>query len=302
MKSSVVIKGNKFGFQIVLNPDLDFEVLLSEVEKKFQASSGFFDPDRPVAVSFTGRDLSEDETDILVDRIHEKSNLRICYVIDGAQAEETRFARALSGMELFQNGFLDPSGLAPGRKKDGTPKDRLRPEPSRRETEVPEVPEESGDPKTEDAGTDQPVPPVRGEGPVFPEDEVGKHGQFYRGILRSGQKIEVDGSFVILGDVNPGAQIIAGGNVVVLGSLKGTVYAGYPADREAIVAALNMEPMQIQIGDLIARSADSGGKRDRKLLKKKKQQEMDARMAFVEGQNICIEKIDRSLINEISSR
>ena len=130
MKSSVVIKGNKYGFQIVLNPDLDFEVLLSEVEKKFQASSGFFDPDRPVAVSFTGRDLSEDETDILVDRIHEKSNLRICYVIDGAQAEETRFARALSGMELFQNGFLDPSGLAPGRKKDGTPKDRLRPEPS----------------------------------------------------------------------------------------------------------------------------------------------------------------------------
>ena len=98
------------------------------------------------------------------------------------------------------------------------------------------------------------------------------------------------------------AEYNSGTNTTIIGLMKGTVYAGYPADREAIVAALNMEPMQIQIGDLIARSADSGGKRDRKLLKKKKQQEMDARMAFVEGQNICIEKIDRSLINEISSR
>ena len=49
----------------------------------------------------------------------------------------------------------------------------------------------------------------------FPENIIGKNGQFYRGTLRSGQKIEVDGSIVVLGDINPGAQIIAGGNVVV---------------------------------------------------------------------------------------
>ena len=131
---------------------------------------------------------------------------------------------------------------------------------------------------------------------------MGKHGQFYRGILRSGQKIEVDGSFVILGDVNPGAQIIAGGNVVILGSLKGTVYAGFPADRNAIVAALNMEPMQIQIGDFIARSADADPKRGRKPVKKKKQSDLEPRMAFVDDGNICIEKIDRKLIGEISGR
>lgn len=45
-------------------------------------------------------------------------------------------------------------------------------------------------------------------------------GQFYRGTLRSGQVLESDSSIVILGDVNPGAKIVSGGNVVVLGSIR----------------------------------------------------------------------------------
>ena len=131
----------------------------------------------------------------------------------------------------------------------------------------------------------------------FPENLVGKNGQFYRGTLRSGQKIEVDGSIVVLGDINPGAQIIAGGNVVVLGCLKGTVYAGYPGDRGAFVASLMMEPMQIQIGDCIARSPDQKVKKTKK---KKNQKQLEAKLAFVENDSIFIETITRSLISEIS--
>ena len=133
----------------------------------------------------------------------------------------------------------------------------------------------------------------------FPESIVGKNGQFYRGTLRSGQKIEVEGSIVVLGDINPGAQIVAGGNVVVLGCLKGTVYAGYPQDRGAFVASLMMEPMQIQIGDCIARSPDQKAKKQ-KTGRKKNQKQLEAKLAFVENDSIFIETITRSLISEIS--
>lgn len=54
MKSSVIIKGNKYGFQIVLNPTLPFEELLREVGNKFKESTHFFDLNKPIAVSFTG--------------------------------------------------------------------------------------------------------------------------------------------------------------------------------------------------------------------------------------------------------
>lgn len=244
MKSSVIIKGNKYGLQIVLNPTLPFEELLKEVAAKFKESIRFFDFSESIAVSFEGRNLTQGEQNLLVDTIMENSGLKINYIIDGARAVETEFAEALSA-----------------------------------------VPEEEMEKQEEQL--------------TFPENLVGKNGQFYRGTLRSGQKIEVDGSIVILGDINPGAQIVAGGNVVVLGCLKGTVYAGYPSDQGAFVASLMMEPMQIQIGDCIARAPDQKIKKT-KLGKKKNQKQLEAKLAFVENNSIFIETITRSLISEIS--
>ena len=58
-------------------------------------------------------------------------------------------------------------------------------------------------------------------------EELSSHtGQFYKGTLRSGQMLESDSSLIILGDVNPGGKVIAKGNVIILGALKGNVYAG----------------------------------------------------------------------------
>lgn len=81
-------------------------------------------------------------------------------------------------------------------------------------------------------------------------------GQFHKGTLRSGQVLESESSIIILGDVNPGAKVIAKGNVIVLGSLKGTIYAGINGNENAFVVALYMNPVQIRIGDTIARSPD----------------------------------------------
>ena len=71
---------------------------------------------------------------------------------------------------------------------------------------------------------------------------------FYRGTLRSGAKIESDGSVVVIGDVNPSSIIRARGNVIVLGRLNGTVYAGLNGDEQAFVTAIYFNPIQLTIG------------------------------------------------------
>ena len=88
------------------------------------------------------------------------------------------------------------------------------------------------------------------------EEDAVKTGQFYKGTLRSGQILECEASIIILGDVNPGAKVVCRGNIVVLGSLKGNAYAGAGGNETAFVAALEMDPVQIKIGDVIGRSAD----------------------------------------------
>lgn len=78
-------------------------------------------------------------------------------------------------------------------------------------------------------------------------------GQFYKGTLRSGQVLEAEGSIIMLGDVNPGARIVAKGNIIVLGALRGTAIAGLGGRKHAIVVALEMDPIQIRIGEVTAR-------------------------------------------------
>lgn len=75
--------------------------------------------------------------------------------------------------------------------------------------------------------------------------------KFHKGSLRSGQKIEFEGSLVILGDVNDGAEVIAGENIVVLGILRGLAHAGAKGNKEAIIAAGSIESLQIRIADKI---------------------------------------------------
>ncbi len=74
-------------------------------------------------------------------------------------------------------------------------------------------------------------------------------GQFYRGTLRRGQILETESSIIVLGDVNPGSSVIAAGDIVVLGSLRGNAYAGGNGRPGHYIAALEMAPQKIKIGD-----------------------------------------------------
>ena len=119
-------------------------------------------------------------------------------------------------------------------------------------------------------------------------------GEFYKGTLRSGQSVESQSGLIILGDVNAGANVTAAGNVIILGSLKGTVYAGTGGNGGAFVAALEMAPIQIRIGDVIARSEDS-----KPVAKKKKNEKSEPMLAYVENGNIYMEKLSKESVNDI---
>ncbi len=123
-------------------------------------------------------------------------------------------------------------------------------------------------------------------------------GKFYKGTLRSGQVLESETSIVVLGDVNPGAKVISKGNVIILGTLKGNVFAGATGNKEAIVVALDMNPMQIRIGDTIACSADE--KPAFGMGRKKKKVEVTPQIAYVENGNIYIEPITKDVLNDIN--
>ncbi|MBQ3180083.1 MAG: septum site-determining protein MinC [Firmicutes bacterium] len=74
--------------------------------------------------------------------------------------------------------------------------------------------------------------------------------------LRSGQTVRFGGNIVVLGDVNPGAEIIADGHVVVMGALRGMVHAGAGGNKRATVTALSLLPTQIRIASYITRPPD----------------------------------------------
>jgi len=68
--------------------------------------------------------------------------------------------------------------------------------------------------------------------------------------MRSGQSVRYAGSVVVMGDVNPGAEVIAEGNVIVMGKLLGLAHAGSSGVPGCFVSAIRMQPTQLRIGDI----------------------------------------------------
>ena len=99
--------------------------------------------------------------------------------------------------------------------------------------------------------------------------------------VRSGQKIEYEGDILVLGDVNPDAYIIASGNIIVMGALRGVAHAGANGDENAQIIALKLMPQQLRIAGYFTRSPDE-----------ENEDKPDyPERAYVEGNQIYIEKI-----------
>lgn len=99
------------------------------------------------------------------------------------------------------------------------------------------------------------------EGIILPED-LQQHyiTKYHKGSVRSGQCLTFDGSVVVIGDVNPGGEVKASGNIIILGQLKGMAHAGCNGMTDAFVSALYMIPVQLRIADIITRFPEENKK------------------------------------------
>lgn len=99
--------------------------------------------------------------------------------------------------------------------------------------------------------------------------------------VRSGQVVRHHGHITLIGDVNAGAQIIAGGSIVVWGHIRGLVHAGALGDVHAVVCALNLCPTQLRIANLIARTPED-----------EETPVQIPEIAYIEGEYIVVEPWD----------
>ncbi len=92
------------------------------------------------------------------------------------------------------------------------------------------------------------------DGSEFSPEEDGTPGVMIKRTLRSGRTVHSKGHVVVFGDVNPGAEIVADGDIIIWGRLRGRVHAGAHGDESAIVCALDMTPSQLRIAGYIVTS------------------------------------------------
>ena len=176
----VIFKGTKDGITVMFDPEVPFDILCEQLEKKVVEAGKFFDHVK-TAMAFKGRDFTAAEEEELLKIIAKHATMDITFV-----KTENNELKELSELLAKE---MSPSNLT----------------------------------------------------------------KFHRGSLRNGQTIEFDGSVVVVGDVNPGAEIKAGGNIIVLGQLKGMAHAGCKGMTEAFVTAIFMAPVQLRIADIITR-------------------------------------------------
>lgn len=121
---------------------------------------------------------------------------------------------------------------------------------------------------------------------------AGDEGQFYKGTLKNGQVLETESSIVILGDVYPGSAIISAKDIIVLGGLFGEAYAGGNGDFHHYVAALEMSPQKLKIGDFKYKSRQKASKWSIK-------PKVQPKIAYVKDEKVIMDSLTKELLSEL---
>ena len=217
--NTVVIKGNKAGMSVYLDPMVPFEQLVEDVAKKFRESAKFWGSVQ-MTLSLEGRPLSPEQEFRIVNTITENSQIEIVCLLDTNAERIHRCEKALNDklMELSA-----------------------------------------------------------------------QTGQFFKGNLGRGDTLESEASMVIIGDVEHGGRVTAKGNIIILGELRGSAFAGAAGNEEAVIVALEMAPLQIRIGDLVMKGSEKGKRLARGPV-----------IACVENPAICTKSLKKSLCSMLN--
>lgn len=276
MEQAVRIKGSAHGMRLEFREDASFDECMQDLKNTLSSSGAFFRNAR-MAVELVGRRFTSAEEDAILRLIETETEGKVFCILDEEherarkEAVEREIAKELKFLEEERRELrLQKEELE---KAWNRAKEELRKEAESLASNV-YIPEGPSVKRAE----------IRTENLEFDE------GRFYKGTLRSGQSLSSDTSMIVLGDINPGATVIAKENIVILGALKGTAVAGADGNDTAFVVAMDMAPMQIQIGDHIARGDDS---------KKKRSKGNQVRIAYVDQGNIYIEEVSRKILSDI---
>lgn len=120
---------------------------------------------------------------------------------------------------------------------------------------------------------------------TFEEDLSISETKYCRGAVRSGTKIEYEKSLVIIGDINAGAEVIAGGNIIVTGVLRGLAHAGAKGNKKAIIAARKMEAPQIRIANIV-----------KEMEKTEEDPDIKQVYAYIKDENIIVEQEVKNVV------
>lgn len=123
-------------------------------------------------------------------------------------------------------------------------------------------------------------------------DSSSSDGQFYRGTLKNGEILETESSIVILGDVYPGCAIISAKDIIILGGLFGEAYAGGNGNPGHYVAALEMSPEKLKIGDFKYNAKE-------KISKWSIRAKVQPKIAYVKAEKVVIDPITKELLSEL---
>ena len=183
MNQAVIIKSSKCGITLVLDAELPFSELLDEIVKRFKESEKFF-ANASFAISFEGRDLTNQEKYQIIDAIMAKTSIQILCIIEEDEIRDAIIQRKINDEQKKSTAHQDT------------------------------------------------------------------HGIFYYGSLLTGERLEMADSIVIIGDVPQGASVISQSDIVVLGSLKGSAYAGMSGKEDSFISALDFQPENYNISGI----------------------------------------------------
>ena len=240
MQGNIAIKGTRNGLLLTLEPDTPFNDLLLALAERLAEAPAFFQ----------GASLSVDTSrrNLLVSERLQLEDLLARYYMSimqvGAGVPAVQAARTIP-LPLEE---ASPIALSPASPVDTSIVDLVRLQEKR----------EIRDSQQSQTTTSVPLD-------VQVLEQAGRNGRdtrdtreagdtlFLRRTVRSGQAIRHHSNVVILGDVNHGAEIIAAGDIIVWGVLRGMVHAGYPDNLNALVCSLQLSPVQLRIAHLLSR-------------------------------------------------
>jgi septum site-determining protein MinC len=228
----IAIKGLRQGLLIVFSGTGDEPWLsrLRELENKLNANPGFF---KGGTVAFDIKQLVLTDDDVRRSITLLKQHDVTLWAIVGQDEATQRVVRSV--------GLAD--ALA-----------QLPPQPSQATQPVASAPATPSTPATLPATNGKPDTPATPQAPPSPSSSQEEHADVTDGLLvrrrvRSGQVLRHPGHIVVIGDVNPGAQLLAGGDIIVWGKLQGAAHAGALGDDKSVICALDMSPQLVKIAD-----------------------------------------------------